>query len=378
MNPERWQKIEKLFHAALEHDSSERAAFLARECAGDQSLRREIDSLLASHEQDGRSLDAADIAADLFQGDQVEGTVGRTNGPYKILKPLGRGGMGAVFLAEDAKLARRIALKVLPAEFTRDRDRLRRFEQEARAASALNHPNIITIYDSGDSGDLHFIAMEFVDGVTLRERLARSRLKLGEALDVASQVASALAAAHAAGIVHRDIKPENILLRRDGYIKVLDFGLAKLTLLPATSGVTHTESEFQTAAGIVVGTPHYMSPEQVRGAAPDTRTDIFSFGAVFYEMLSGLRAFQAATPVEAMNAILNEEPPDLPPEIPPPIQRIVRRCLEKQPEKRFQSAEDLAFTLRTLATDSEPGMKRAPSPTPSARARTWILWIPAV
>jgi serine/threonine protein kinase len=360
----------------LERRAGERAAFLARECAGDESLRREIESLLAFHERDGRSLDAADIAADLFQGDQVEGTVGRTIGPYKILKPLGRGGMGAVFLAEDAKLTRRIALKVLPAEFTRDRDRLRRFEQEARAASALNHPNIITIYDSGDSGDLHFIAMEFVDGVTLRERLARSRLKLGEALDVASQVASALAAAHTAGIVHRDIKPENILLRRDGFIKVLDFGLAKLTVLPATTDDTHTESQFQTAAGIVVGTPNYMSPEQVRGAAADTRSDIFSFGAVFYEMLSGRRAFEAATAVESMNAILNGEPPDLPPEIPPPLQRIVRRCLDKQPEKRFQSAEDLAFTLRALATDSEPRIKLAPSRALVTRPRRWAtLWI---
>src|SRR5687768_16056349 len=346
MKPERWQQIEKLFHAALEHDPSERAAFLTRECGADKSLRREVESLLASHEQDRRSLDAADIAADLLVRDQVEGTVGRTLGPYKIVKPIGRGGMGAVFLAEDAKLARRIALKVLPAEFTRDRDRLRRFEQEARAASALNHPNIVTIYDSGDAGDLHFIAMEFVDGVTLRERLARGRLKLGEALDVASQIASALAAAHAAGIVHRDIKPENILLRRDGYIKVLDFGLAKLMVQPATTDDAHTKSQFQTAAGIIVGTPRYMSPEQVRGSAPDTRTDIFSFGAVFYEMLSGLHAFQAATTVETMNAILNEEPPELPPEISPALQRIVRRCLDKQPEKRFQSAEDLAFTLR--------------------------------
>ena len=378
MKTERWQQIEQLFHAVLERGSGERAAFLARECAGDESLRREVESLLASHEQDGRSLDAADIAADLLGGDHIEGTVGRTIGPYKILKPLGRGGMGAVFLAEDAKLGRQIALKVLPAEFTRDRDRLRRFEQEARAASALNHPNIVTIYDSGDSGDLHFIAMEFVDGVTLRERLARGRLKLSETLDVASQVASALAAAHAAGIVHRDIKPENILLRRDGYIKVLDFGLAKLMVLPAGTDDADTKSQFQTEAGIVVGTPYYMSPEQVRGAVPDTRADIFSFGAVFYEMLSGLRAFQAATPVEAMNAILNEDPPDLPQGIPPPLQRIVRRCLEKQPEKRFQSAEDLAFMLRALATDSESGMKRAPSPAPSARARTWILWIPAV
>src|SRR5688572_11547466 len=358
MKPERWQQIERIFHAALERGSGERAAFLARECAGDESLRREVESLLATHDRDGRSLDAADIAADLFEEGHVDRTVGQTIGPYKILKPLGRGGMGAVFLAEDAKLARRIALKVLPAEFTRDRDRVRRFEQEARAASALNHPNIVTIYDSGDSGDVHFIAMEFIDGVTLREKLARGRLKLGEALDIASQVASALAAAHSASIVHRDIKPENIVVRRDGYVKVLDFGLAKLTVLPAADDAL-TKSQFQTEAGMLVGTPHYMSPEQVRGAMADTRSDIFSFGAVFYEMLSGRRPFKATTIVESMNAILNEDPPDLAPEIPPAVQRIVRRCLEKQPEKRFQSAEDLAFTLRALATDSKPGMKLA-------------------
>jgi Tol biopolymer transport system component len=353
MQNERWQRIEHLFHAALDRAPGERAAFLADECAGDQALRREVESLLASHEQEDHSLDAADIAANLLEHDQAGGAVGRTIDHYKILNLLGAGGMGAIFLAQDQRLARQVALKLLLPEFTRDRDRLRRFEDEARAASALNHPNIITVYDIGSAGDVHFIAMELVDGITLRQKLAGGRVKLGEALDIAAQIASALSAAHAAGIVHRDIKPENILLRRDGYVKIVDFGLAKLTASPAHSaGATRAATWFQTAAGIIMGTPHYMSPEQVRGAAPDSRTDIFSFGAVLYEILTGRRAFQAATAVEAMNAIMNEEPPDLPVEIPGPLQRVVRRCLEKQPEKRFQSADDLAFTLRALTADS--------------------------
>jgi serine/threonine protein kinase/Flp pilus assembly protein TadD len=351
MKPDRWRQIDKLFHAALERESTERTVFLTNECAGDEFLRREIESLLASHEHGGISLDACDLAADLIQEGQVRTVVGRMIGTYKILKPLGEGGMGGVFLAHDARLGREIALKLLPAEFTWNRDRLHRFEQEARAASALNHPNIVTIHEIGDDGDLHFIAMEFVDGVTLRERMARGRLNLGEALNVAIQVASALAAAHAARIVHRDIKPENILLRHDGYIKVVDFGLAKLTA-PAVNSDAGTRARVETGAATVEGTPQYMSPEQVRGVTADCRTDIFSFGAVLYEMLTGQRAFQTATAAEAIDAVLKEEPPALPAEVPLPLQRIVARCLEKDPERRFQSAQDLAFALRVFAADS--------------------------
>jgi serine/threonine protein kinase len=369
MEPESWKRIEEVFHAALDREPSERAALLARQCVGDEGIRREVESLLAFHDQDKRSLDAADFAADLLEHDQVQSLVGRTIGSYSVLRLLATGGMGAVFLAQDLKLARPIALKLLLPEFTRDTDRLRRFEQEAHAASALNHPNIVTVYDTGVEGDLHFITMEFVDGEALRERLARSRLKLGEVLDLATQMASALAAAHAAGIVHRDIKPENILLRHDGYIKIVDFGLAKLTAERAggTGGLSPAR-RVQTAAGEVVGTPYYMSPEQVRGEESDSRTDVFSFGAVLHEMLGGRRAFQAATAVEAMNAILNEEPPDLPSEIPAALQRIVRRCLEKQVERRFQSTEDLAFTLRTQATNFVAGLNLAPSVGRSIRS----------
>lgn len=234
MQPERWQRIEALFYRALDRPPDQRADFLAAECADDKSMRREIESLLAFRDADVRSLDASAVVADLLAHRDVEADIGRAIGPYKVLRLLATGGMGRVFLAQDTKLSRPIALKLLTPEFTGDRDRLRRFEQEARAASALNHPNIVTVYDIGDDRDLHFIAMEFVDGQTLRDKLARGRLKVSEALNVAGQIASALAAAHAADIVHRDIKPENILVRRDRYVKVVDFGLAKLTEMRAS------------------------------------------------------------------------------------------------------------------------------------------------
>jgi adenylate cyclase len=269
-------------------------------------------------------------------------------GRYEIRSPIGAGGMGEVYLAHDAQLDRPIALKLLPANVTRDEDRLRRFQQEARATSALNHPNILTIYEIGEADGAHFIATEFIDGETLRDRLTRARMKVDDVLDISLQVASALSAAHEAGIVHRDIKPENIMIRKDGYVKVLDFGLAKLTEQRANSG-PGALTVADTGPGIVIGTVTYMSPEQARGLKVDERTDIFSFGVVLYEMLSGRAPFGGPTPSDVIVSILDKEPPllaRLQPDMSPELQRIVSKALMKDREQRYQSVKDLSADLR--------------------------------
>ncbi len=294
---------------------------------------------------------------------------------YRLLAPLGAGGMGEVYLAEDTKLGRKVALKLLPEEFTRDAGRVRRFEQEARAASALNHPNILTIFEIGEANEAHYIATEYIDGQTLRERLNGDRLAPPAALHIAAQIAAALTAAHEAGIVHRDIKPENVMLRRDGIVKVLDFGLAKLTEQrpAAVDSEAPTIAKVNTSPGTVLGTVGYMSPEQVRGQEADGRSDIFSFGMILYEMMSGRRAFNGASVADVMSAILKDEPPELGEmnaKVSPALEKIVRRCLEKKPERRFQSASDLGFALEALSTlsglsgsrpESRLGMATAPS-----------------
>ncbi|HEY0379229.1 MAG TPA: protein kinase [Pyrinomonadaceae bacterium] len=271
-------------------------------------------------------------------------------GRYEVRSQLGAGGMGEVYLAHDTQLDRAVALKLLPANVTADEDRLRRFQQEARATSALNHPNILTIFEIGQSDDTHFIATEFIDGETLRSRLTRGRMKLDEILDVSIQVASALAAAHEAGIVHRDIKPENIMVRRDGYVKVLDFGLAKLTEQRAASS-PGALALAETAPGIVIGTVTYMSPEQARGLRVDERTDIFSYGVVLYEMLAGRAPFGGPTPSDVIVAILDREPQPLNvslPEVSPEMQRVVSRALSKERDARYQTFKDLMADLRGL------------------------------
>jgi len=279
-------------------------------------------------------------------------------GPYEILAPLGAGGMGEVYRARDSRLGREVALKVLPESFSKDADRLRRFEQEARAVAALNHPNILAIHDIGENVGAPFIVSELLEGSSLRAELEHGPLSARKASDYAAQIAQGLAAAHDKGVVHRDLKPENIFLTKDGRVKILDFGLAKLTTKGEgakgqSDGLTLTSSP--TEAGMVMGTAGYMAPEQVRGAAVDSRTDIFAFGAVLYEMISGKRAFRRDTAAETMTAILKEEPPeldDLAQAVSPGLERIIRRCLEKQPEQRFQSAKDLAFALEALTGTS--------------------------
>ncbi len=281
-------------------------------------------------------------------------------GPYEIQSPLGSGGMGEVYRATQSSLGRQVAIKVLPPEFASDPDRLRRFEQEARSASALNHPNIISIYDVVFEGANSYIAMEFVDGRTLRDLLGIGPIPLKKSLQIVAQIADGLAKAHAAGIVHRDIKPENVMVTRDGFVKILDFGLAKLTR-PDPEGRESTVAGFSsTQVGMVLGTVGYMSPEQVRGHTADARSDIFSLGATCYEMISGKRAFQGATAADTMSAILKEEPAQLSASVhnlPPALGRVVHRCLEKDPVDRFQSARDLAFNLEMLSrNESSPAV----------------------
>jgi serine/threonine protein kinase/Tol biopolymer transport system component len=283
-------------------------------------------------------------------------------GPYEILAPIGAGGMGEVYRALDPRLGREVAIKVLPASFSTDPDRLRRFEQEARAAGLLNHPNITAVYDIGSHEGAPYVVSELLEGETLRAALAEGKLSPRKATDYAIQTAHGLAAAHEKGIVHRDLKPENLFVTKDGRIKILDFGLAKLTR-PEKPGIPLTEIPTQTARtepGVVMGTAGYMSPEQIRGRLADVRSDIFSFGAILHEMLSGKRAFHGESAVETMNAILKEDPPDLSladQAIPPGLERIVRHCLEKNPEQRFQSTRDLAFDLESLSGLSAPRLE---------------------
>ena len=356
MTSERWQRVKELFEAALERGPAERAAFLTQACAGDEATLQEVESLLAAHDGDSGFMNTP--VGNLLVRDKPILAPGQHFGPYEQISPLSEGGMGQVYLAVDTRLGRKVALKLLPSSYTGDADRVRRFDREARAASALNHPNIVTIHEIGQVDSLHFIATEFVDGQTLREHMTNTRMTVGEVLDVAAQIASALQAAHEAGIVHRDVKPENIMLRRDRIVKVLDFGLAKLAPNQAAVGAqTSARSMVKTNPGMIMGTVQYMSPEQARGLEVDYRTDIFSFGAVLYEMLTGKQAFGAGSVGEVMSAILRDEPDELTQadgKLPPQLVRIMRHCLEKKPEQRFQSASDLGFALEALTLTSAP------------------------
>ncbi|HMC60005.1 MAG TPA: serine/threonine-protein kinase, partial [Candidatus Solibacter sp.] len=299
-------------------------------------------------------------------------------GPYEIVASIGAGGMGEVYRARDNRLGRDIAVKILPESFARDQDRLRRFEQETRSVAALNHPNILAIYDVGQHGSAPFLVSELLEGESLRALLDGGALPQRKAIEYGVQVAQGLAAAHDKGIVHRDLKPENLFVSKDGRVKILDFGLAKLAAKSDASnsdGITMTGSH--TAAGVVMGTASYMAPEQVRAQNVDARTDIFAFGAVLFEMLSGQRAFRRDTPAETMTAVLKEDPPEiasLSQPVSPALDRIVRRCLEKNPEQRFQSAKDLSFALSSLSgTDASSTARAIQLPV---RRSPW-LWVSA-
>ncbi len=357
MTPERWQQVEEVLQAALDCAPGERAAFFDQACAGDAELQTEASSLACAYDAAADFIEEPAMAQDarVILGDQTLKKIGREIGPYKIVDELGSGGMGEVYLAEDARLDRLVALKVLPAYFVSDQTRLHRFHREARAASALNHPNILTIHEVGEWEGLHFIATEFIDGQTIRELIDGDDLTLTDVLDVGTQVASALSAAHAAGIVHRDIKPENVMRRGDGIVKVLDFGIAKL--LEHTPAGEESLTRPQTEIGVVLGTAGYMSPEQARGLEVDERTDIWSLGVVLYEMLARRSPFTGATRMDTIVAILEREPSSLVQSSDDPLLRglwaIVDRTLRKDAVERYQSAAELLSDLSAMRQQLE-------------------------
>jgi serine/threonine protein kinase/predicted Zn-dependent protease len=362
MNPEQWRKIHELFEAALERPADERAAFLARACLGDEETQRRVEAMLAADARDDLLMDrpayqaASALARSMPGTDDSQSFSGEMIGVYRLMGELGHGGMGTVYLAYDTRLGRQAALKLLPSQLINNPERVHRLQREARAATALNHPNIITIYDFGQENGRDYIASEFVEGRTLRDYVGNPDLTLNQILDVAIQVASALEAAHAAGIVHRDIKPENIMLRPDGYAKVLDFGLAKLAEPDSGSDEANRDasgasSNFETRTGMVLGTVNYMSPEQVRGQKVDGRSDLFSLGVVLYELITGHRPFGGKTWHHTMVAITDVEPPPIErfaKGASAALQQILSRVLAKEREERYQTARELLADLEKL------------------------------
>src|SRR6266850_5376311 len=387
MTPARFQTIEEIFVAALDQEPDHVSAFLDTACEGDAVLRREVEVLLTSDQRAGRFIEksAVDLATKVIQNQQGDSLVGRTIGHYKISESIGTGGMGEVYLATDITAGRKAALKLLPERFTGNAERLKRFQQEAHAVVGLNHPNILTVYEIGEDHSTHYIASELIEGETLRQRLMRGRLELREAVDVAIQVASALAAAHETGIVHRDIKPENIMLRPDGYVKVLDFGIAKLAEqeLPATIPRDEALLLVETNLGSILGTVRYMSPEQACGEHVDQSTDIWGLGVVLYEMLTGHAPFTgdppsqsygaAGTPREVMSAILEKDPAPLThyvAHLPAELQQIISKTLRKDRDERYHSAHELIEALKELRhkLEVEADLARV------AAAPFWLRW----
>src|SRR5437762_11889221 len=353
MTPARFQTIEEIYRAALDREPDQVSAFLDKACKGDQLLPRKVEALLASRQRVGNFIEtsALGIATRIIENGQADLLVGQTFGHYKISKRIGSGGMGEVYLATDVTAGRKAALKLLPMRFTGDAERLKRFEQEAHAVVALNHPNILTVYEIGEDHSTHYIASELIEGETLRQRLMRGRIQLSEAVDVAIQVASALAAAHQAGIVHRDIKPENMMLRPDGYAKVLDFGIAKLAEeeLPAAMPRDEALLLVETNLGAVLGTVRYMSPEQACGEHVDQSTDIWSLGVVLYEMLTSHAPFTGDTSQDVMFSILEKEPPPLTHYIaraPAELQQISSKTLRKDRGQRYRSAHEFLNAIK--------------------------------
>ena len=358
MTSERWQQVEEVLQAALDRPPHERSSFLNEACSGDEGLRQEASSLIDAYDEAGDFIEEPAIAHDahVLLGNNGQDNIGREIGPYQIIERLGAGGMGEVYLAEDRRLARQVALKILPPYFVSDEARLRRFQREARAASALNHPNILTIHEVGEVDQVHFITTEFVDGQTLRELIAQENLSLAGVLEIAIQVAEALTVAHAAGIVHRDIKPENIMRRRGGLVKLLDFGIAKLLEPPSSDSET---AKTQTETGVVLGTVGYMSPEQARALPVDERTDIWSLGVVLYEMLAYRVPFVGATRMDTMVAILEREPAPLfqfasAPAVLSELERVVSKALRKERDERYQSTGEMLTDLKSVTQKLEP------------------------
>src|SRR5688572_521417 len=381
MKPEFLERLDRIFHSALELPAERRAAFLDQACANDSNLRSEVESLISSHELSGNFIDdnAADVAALLLESDALEG---RRVAHYQVGERLGSGGMGDVYVATD-RMGRRVALKVLAPRLVQDRQHVTRFLQEARAVLALNHPNIVTVHDIGESEGIYYIASELIEDETLRIAQSRGRLDLDRSLDIAIQVCAALVAAHEKGVVHRDIKPENVMLRADGYVKVLDFGIAKLTGQfsdPARAGASAV-SKLETMAGLIIGTSAYMSPEQARGGGVDPRADVWSCGVLLYEMVTGQIPFGGGSTADVLARILEREPAQLATlvdDVPVELQRIVTKALQKDPDRRYPVMTDLLADLKALKQDLEFGRKLKRMPTGARPGRRAVLSIAAV
>src|SRR6266498_2161838 len=371
MADEKWRRVRKVFDAALSRKAEERQNFVNEACGKDKSLLAEVESLLSSHDSAESFMETPAVAkvADAIEAETKKLEAGKRFGYYEIINQIGVGGMGEVYRARDEKLNRDVAIKVLPASFSENQDRLNRFEQEAQAAGALNHPNILTIHEIGEVDGCRFIATEFIEGQTLRERL-RSGVDLDGALDIAIQVASALVAAHRVNIIHRDIKPENIMIRRDdGLVKVLDFGLAKMSVPQRLlDSEAETQVRANTAPGVLMGTVAYMSPEQARGDTVDARTDIWSLGAVLYELIAGCSPFLAATSNEIISGILSKTASS--PlarywrHVPDRLEEIVEKALSKNRDERYQTSKDLLIDLKRLkqSLETKAAIERSTSP----------------
>ncbi|MGH9391745.1 MAG: serine/threonine-protein kinase, partial [Vicinamibacteria bacterium] len=360
MTPDRWRRVQEVFAAATEREPGSRAAYLEEACQDDPELRKEVESLLSSLWAassgflESPAIDGVQALSPTHRTGSPALASGRRLGPYEILSPLGTGGMGEVYRARDTKLKREVAIKVLPESLAKDPEALARFEREAQAVAALSHPNILAIHDFGKHGGVTYAVTELLEGQTLRGKLDAAPIPRRQAVDYALQIARGLSAAHEKGVVHRDLKPENLFVTKDGLLKILDFGLAKrIETAAAEEGTSRPAVSQHTEPGTVMGTVGYMSPEQVRGLPVDHRSDIFSFGAILYEMLSGERAFKRDTAADTMSAILREEPAELSESgrtIPPALDHIVRHCLEKDRDDRFQSAKDIASELQEVAS----------------------------
>ena len=358
MTPERWRQITEVFHAARSRDASARASYLEHACAGDRALRDEVDAMLAAHHDPGGFGDQP-VSGSIDDGQRLE--PGAMVGPYRIDRLIGAGGMGEVYQARDTRLGRDVAIKVLPAAFTADAERLARFEREARLLAALNHSHIAAIYGFEEAQDVRALILELVEGETLAARLRRGQIPWDQTLPIAQQIADALEAAHEHGIIHRDLKPANIKITPDGNVKVLDFGLAKAFVGGGSSAdLSHlpTVTVEGTREGVIAGTPAYMSPEQARGQPVDKRADIWAFGCVLFEMLAGTRAFRGETVSETLAEVMKSEPRwmALPPDTPANVRTIVRRCLEKDPRQRVHDIADVRLAMEgafeTATTDS--------------------------
>ena len=380
MTSDRWQRIEQLYHAALEREENHRAAFLREACAGDDAMRQEVESLLAQGKGAASFLEAPalEVVAEMWSKNPSGSLIGRRIGSFQVVSLLGVGGMGEVYEARDSKLGRDVALKILPAPFVHDAERLTRFQSDARMLAALNHPNIATIYGLEQSEGVHYLVMELVLGHTLAERVSSGALKIEEALKVAAQIAEALEAAHERGVIHRDLKPANAKVTPEGRVKVLDFGLAKAFVGKSGLDLSHVPSlpAMGTEEGRILGTPAYMSPEQARGKTVDKRTDIWAFGCVLYELLTARQAFPGETASDTIASVLEREPDwrALPAATPAKIRDLLRRCLQKDSQHRLRDIGDARIEIEEALAAPAAKERSAPGNGIGARWKGALLW----